>query len=112
MSRTPSDASPSPERFRTTSMPRTSDKVKEIHKGSIHDEDGTHHERLSYFQSPAPSPTYAGEDSTAPSLGMIMNALTELRKDMDKLKKENRAVKSKAVHNYDPQLVASNFFCA
>lgn len=108
MSRTPSDACPSPERFRTTSMPRTSAKVKELHKGSKHEERSrsksrsTRHERLSYSQSPSPSPKYAGEDSTAPSLGMIMDALTELRKDMDKLKKENRAVKSKAVHNNAP----------
>ena len=82
MSRTPFDASPSPERFCTTSLPRTSAKVKELHKGSKHDEDSsksrsTHHERLSYSQSPSPSAKSAGDESTAPTLGMIMNALTD-----------------------------------
>ena len=115
MSRTPSDASPSPDRFTTTSLPSTSNKTKVLHKGRKHDEirsgsksSSTHHERLSYSRSPSPPPTYHGGDNTAPSLGMIMDALTELRKDMDKMKKENKAMKSKPLHNNDPQSVSHN----
>lgn len=58
-----------------------------------------------YSRSPTPSPDYTGEGTT--SLGMIMDALTELRKDMDKLKKDNNAENSNEAHNNVPLPVSS-----
>ena len=100
-SRTPSVANQSPERFMPTSLPHTSSKGKVLHKSSKYGEErsrsrsrSTGHDRLSSSSSPSPSPHYTDGGNTAPAWEMIMSALTELRKDMDKLKKDKSGEKS------------------
>ncbi|MPC62653.1 hypothetical protein E2C01_056742 [Portunus trituberculatus] len=119
MSWLPSVAGHSPDIERPTGMKRSSSNVKDLHKGSRHGKDHSRsrscsnlHERLildkeshfqeerkSFSQSPSPSQASTGEDSSAFTLALIMDAIAAFRSDMDKLKKESKAVSTNEVQH-------------
>lgn len=88
-------SSRSPERFIPASQAHTSSMGKVLHRSRNYGEErsrsrsrSTGHDRLSSSSSPSPSPQHTVGGNTAPSWDMVLSALSELRKDMDELKKD------------------------
>ncbi|MPC77895.1 hypothetical protein E2C01_072364 [Portunus trituberculatus] len=97
MSWSPSIAGHSPDGERPTGMYRFPSNVKDLHKGSRHAVEfgqgvtfPPREEQL--FSVTSLSPASTDEDNSAPNLALIMDAIAVLRSDMDKLKKESKAV--------------------
>ncbi|MPD03189.1 hypothetical protein E2C01_098814 [Portunus trituberculatus] len=87
MSRLPSLDGYSTDRDRTThvlSSACSQSKAKEVYQTIRH--------KSGHSKPSAPSEASSGDRRSAPSLAMVMDAITELRNDMEKLKKDRPAV--------------------
>ncbi|MPC54968.1 hypothetical protein E2C01_048898 [Portunus trituberculatus] len=84
MSRSSSIAGHSPDKERPTGMYHSSSNIKDLHKSSRH--------------------VSTGEDCSTPTLASIMDAIAALISDMDKLKKESKAVSTNEVQHVAPRL--------